>query len=277
MPLTRKTGGASKEPVKTCVLFRVDISLNVLRSVVKRNSWGELLNKRRIYAVGDIHGRLDLLLKLQQQIIVDSVDCATDVTKTIVYLGDYIDRGYESKGVVENLVESPLEGFEHVFLVGNHDEALLSFLEGAESSEAWLNYGGAETIYSYGVRTLKNVRGGEKRELIRESLTKLIPERHLLFFKKLEHFRRFDNYFFVHAGVDPDNPLTKQNPKDLVWIREKFLNSEAEFGAVIVHGHTISEQPVVMKNRIGVDTGAYVSNKLTAVVLEGDRYRFLTT
>lgn len=235
------------------------------------------MNKRRIYAVGDIHGRLDLLLKLQQQIIEDSVDCAADVAKTIVYLGDYIDRGYESKGVVANLVESPMEGFDHVFLVGNHDEALLSFLDGTEGSEAWLDYGGAETIYSYGVRILKNVRGVEKRELIRENLIKLIPKRHLLFFKKLEHFWRFDKYFFVHAGVDPDNPLNKQNPKDMVRIREKFLNSEANLGAIIIHGHTISEQPVVTKNRIGVDTGAYVSNQLTAVVLEGDRYRFLAT
>ncbi len=228
----------------------------------------------RIYAIGDIHGRLDLLRSLHEQIIADAKS-VPKIQKFIVYLGDYVDRGLESKGVVDCLLQGPPPGFEAVYLKGNHEEAMLQFLEDSSFGATWKNFGGLETLYSYGVPDAALLNSQESFEQARGRFAATFPQAHLNFLQSLEVAITLGDYCFVHAGVRPGVPLTLQNEQDLLWIRDLFLQSKENFGKVIVHGHTPEPEPVVRPNRIGVDTGAYLTGILTAVVLEGQDLRFL--
>jgi serine/threonine protein phosphatase 1 len=231
---------------------------------------------RRIYAVGDIHGRLDLLRALHEQIAEDAAT-APDQAKTIVYLGDYIDRGIDSRGVIECLVGAPLEQVTPIFLLGNHEETLLRFLDDFMVGESWLGFGGDATLYSYGVKLAGLSR--EQRTMIEAQLTlrENMPEPHLAFLRGLESHYRIGDYFFAHAGVRPGVPLDKQATEDLIWIRDVFLKSSADHGAVVVHGHSISLEAEDLPNRINIDTGAYATNVLTCLVLQGADHWLLQT
>jgi serine/threonine protein phosphatase 1 len=228
----------------------------------------------RVYAVGDIHGRLDLLGALQEKIARDG-ETATD-KRIIVYLGDYIDRGADSKGVIERLLAQPPEGFSARHLKGNHDQSLLDFLEEPAHYRMWKDYGARETLLSYGVMPPRG-EGDSALKKASEDLALALPEAHLEFIRGLELSVTIGDYFFVHAGVRPGLPLSKQSPQDLMWIREEFLTSSSDFGKVVVHGHSPSPMPVKRANRIGVDTGAYATGRLSCVVLEGASCRFLQT
>jgi len=228
----------------------------------------------RVYAVGDIHGRLDLLDTIQEKIIRDSEGGSGD--RIIVYLGDYIDRGADSKGVIERLLAQPPKGFAARYLKGNHDQSLLDFLDDPSHYRMWKDYGARETLLSYGVLPPR----GENDVVLakaRDDLASALPESHLEFVRALELSATIGDYFFVHAGVRPGLPLAKQSPQDLMWIREEFLTSSSDFGKVVVHGHSPSSMPVKRPNRIGVDTGAYATGRLSCVVLEGAECRFLQT
>ncbi|MCH7554876.1 MAG: metallophosphoesterase [Proteobacteria bacterium] len=231
---------------------------------------------RRVYAIGDIHGRLDLLEALHDQIAED-VATAPERTKTIVYLGDYIDRGLDSRGVIECLVGAPLEQVTPVFLLGNHEETLLRFLDDFMVGESWLAFGGDATLYSYGVQLDGLSR--EQRTMIEAQLNlrENMPEAHLAFLRGLESHHRIGDYFFAHAGIRPGVPLDKQTTEDLIWIRDVFLKSTADHGAVVVHGHSISLDAEDLPNRINIDTGAYATNVLTCLVLEGADHWLLQT
>ena len=226
--------------------------------------------------MGDIHGRVDLLREMHQLIHEDAYrrQAARNV---VVYLGDYIDRGDDSSAVIDLLLDEPLPSFESVHLKGNHEESLLHFLTDAGIGPTWLSYGGAATLISYGVRPPQPVTRLEELARAQYDLARRLPKRHRLFMQGLALTHAEGDYFFVHAGARPGVPLDRQSQEDLLWIRDEFLRSEAQFGKIIVHGHTITEYPDVRRNRIGIDTGAFASGTLTCLVLEGADWAFLQT
>ncbi|MGE0650728.1 MAG: metallophosphoesterase family protein [Alphaproteobacteria bacterium] len=230
----------------------------------------------RVYAIGDIHGRLDLLQAMHSLVMRDALEF-DGARKVVVYLGDYVDRGVQSRETVDYLLDEPLAGFERVYLMGNHERTLLDFLVDPRVASSWMTYGGAATLYSYGVGS-----DGPRNNLatltrLQENFRRNLPARHLRFFNDLRLSHMEGDYLFVHAGVKPGVPLGEQQERDLLWIRDEFLDSDENFGKIVVHGHTITRAPDAKANRIGIDTGAFASGKLTALALEGDSGRFLDT
>lgn len=228
----------------------------------------------RVYAVGDIHGRLDLLDSIHEFIAQDSA--AGPSARVIVYVGDYIDRGPDSKGVIDRLLTPTLEGFKALHLRGNHDQSLLDFLDDPTHYRLWKEYGARDTLMSYGVAPPR-FDNNEALTAARDEFAAALPAAHRKFLDGLHLSLEFGDYFFAHAGVRPGLPLAKQLPDDLMWIREDFLTSTANFGKVVVHGHTPAQEPQRRRNRIGIDTGAYATGRLTCVVLEGAECKFLNT
>jgi serine/threonine protein phosphatase 1 len=226
----------------------------------------------RVYAVGDIHGRADLLREIHR-LIREDYNRAPVVRPVVVYLGDYIDRGLESRQVVDILLDEPLTGFERVHLRGNHEDFMLRFLDDAAIGPNWMLNGGIATVYSYAgaENDLNDVAG------VQAKLRAALPDRHLEFFRTLSLSYTEGDYLFVHAGIRPNVSLEKQDPLDLMWIREEFLTSSADHPKVIVHGHSINFTPEVRANRIGIDTGAYATGTLTCLMLQGTRRDFLHT
>ncbi len=233
----------------------------------------------RVYAIGDVHGRLDLLQKIERLIVADAEEQAParDLERIVVYVGDYVDRGFESRKVLDHLVNRPLPGFTPVHLLGNHDAWLRDFLRGHDVGDSWVRAGGDATLVSYGVKLdlqkPEDVRFKEAQERLQERL----PAEQQAFLHRLELAFGLGDYFFCHAGIRPDVPLEYQTETDLCWIREPFLSWSGSAGKVVVHGHTVEERPVVRPNRIGIDTGACWTNNLTCLVLEGEARRFLST
>ena len=224
---------------------------------------------KRVYAIGDVHGCDRELKKLLKRIAKDLA--GYEGRSTLVFLGDYIDRGPDSAGVVERLIGGDLPGDRHIFLKGNHEAAMLEALEG--KALGWLAYGGIQTLESYGVdkKALFNTPS------VKKLISRHVPDAHLDFFRSLRTSKKIGRYLFVHAGIRPGVPIEEQEERDLFWIREDFLKSKKDHGLVVVHGHTVSEKPQRKKNRIGLDTGCYASGTLTAVRLEGDAVDFLTS
>ena len=229
---------------------------------------------QRIYCIGDIHGRLDLLQQLHQLILEDAVDHSGE--KTLMYLGDYIDRGEQSKEVIDLLVGSPLTGFKHVYLLGNHEQTLLDFLKHPRAVAAWLTYGGRATLHSYGVATALEPSRAELDDL-RDELERRLPQNHLQFYEQLLPMHVAGSYCFVHAGIRPGVAVQEQRNEDLLWIREDFTESLTTHEHIVVHGHTITPEVEWRPNRIGIDTGAFSSGVLTCLVLEGAEQRLLQT
>ena len=227
----------------------------------------------RVYAIGDIHGCADQMDRLLAAIEDDAKGYAGE--KHLVFLGDYVDRGPDSKGVVERLL-APRDGFTQYFLRGNHDQVVLDFLDDASVYRSWRGFGAPETLMSYGVLPPR-FDDEEAYRKVREEFAAALPASHLTFFRDLQYSARIGDYFFVHAGVRPGVDLDLQTKEDMLWIRDEFLLSNGNFGAVVVHGHTPSERPVRRANRIGVDTGAYATGRLTAAVLEGSDCKYLLT
>ena len=230
----------------------------------------------RIYAVGDIHGRADLLREMHQLIHEDAYRRQAP-RNVVVYLGDYIDRGDESPAVIDLLLDEPLPSFDSIHLKGNHEDSLLRFLEDTSVGPAWTFYGGAATLRSYGVRPPEPATRPDELTRAQRELARLLPGRHHRFMQGLALTHEEGDYFFAHAGVRPDTPLDRQREEDLLWIRDEFLLSAADFGKIIVHGHTITDEPELRPNRIGIDTGAFASGTLTCLILEGSQLGFLQT
>ena len=223
---------------------------------------------QRVYAIGDVHGRLDLLIPLLAH-IRDDIAARSIADNHVVLLGDLVDRGPYSAETLEYVV-SGLPGFATFHtLMGNHEEAMLRALDPLEdrSQNLWLKFGGYETLASYGVPV--SLLGDEIPSI--ETLRRYIPERHHQFLDSLPDAIRFGDYVLVHAGVRPGVALDEQSSADMRWIRKDFLDHRGDLGAYIVHGHSISIEPDIQTNRIGIDTGAYRSGTLTALGLEGDR------
>ena len=228
----------------------------------------------RAYAVGDIHGRLDLL-----NILIDRIE--RDIASRpksrifIIFLGDLIDRGPESAGVVERLRTYKPDYATVIFLGGNHEEVLLRILNGDRGIlPSWMKFGGAECAESYGMdpAALKRLDEESALRLVKAK----VPRSHREFLESFADTFRFGDYLFVHAGIRPGVALDEQDRSDLRWIREPFLADAKEHGFVVVHGHTISEKVEERRNRIGIDTGAYHSGVLTALAVEKDQRWYIT-
>jgi serine/threonine protein phosphatase 1 len=229
--------------------------------------------------VGDVHGRADLLEVLLGRIAADAAEHPEDAQRSLIFLGDYIDRGASSRGVVERLLADPLPGFTTVRLLGNHEEALLDFLDERSDGLDWLGYGGLETLLSYGVPLRGLPDSPQRAAELRGVLAASVPPSHLAFYRACTLHHTLGDYVFVHAGVRPGVILDRQHPADLLWIRDEFLRhrSPALPGKVVVHGHTICDMPQDLGYRINVDTGAFVSGRLTCLVLRETRRQFLST
>lgn len=226
----------------------------------------------RLYAVGDIHGCSDLLDKLFAGI--ETIERQRpSATSHMVFLGDYVDRGRDSFGVVERLLHGLPAGMEADFLMGNHERMMLDGLSSEQALELWLANGGGTMIESYAAAARRNGVPLHRWE----ALSDMLPPEHLQFFEDLQTSVQYGDYMFVHAGVRPGVPLDQQAAHDLLWIRKPFLEFDGSFGKTIVHGHTPVSAPQVHANRIAIDTGAVFTGRLTALVLEGDRHEFLTT
>jgi serine/threonine protein phosphatase 1 len=233
---------------------------------------GSVPKGTRIYAIGDIHGRLDLLDSLLARIDTDTrMHPASSVI--CIFLGDYIDRGPDSKRVLDRLINYCLTQ-PTVCLKGNHEAFLLEFLKNPDVLLDWRHCGGLDTLLSYGLAPNIEADAHDRRELGSE-FHRILPSSHRKFLSGLKQYFICGDFFFVHAGVRPGICLTKQSEDDLLWIREDFLLSEDHFGKVVVHGHTPVVEPDVRPNRINIDTGAYATGRLTCLVLESDNIRFI--
>ena len=220
----------------------------------------------RIYAIGDIHGRADLLNNLLRQIDDDDIVQPSD-RSVIVFLGDYIDRGPDSRQVIDLLL-SCARTKNSVFLKGNHETYLRRFLEDPSVLDEWKLRGGLETLCSYGLAPSINPDQAEQERLARE-LAVSIPKQHLQFLDSLDVSFGCGDFFFVHAGIRPGVSIHTQKEQDLLWIRDEFLSCEEPFGKFIVHGHTPVRYPDIRANRINIDTGAFATGRLTCVAIEG--------
>jgi len=228
----------------------------------------------RVYAIGDIHGRLDLLDALHDQIVADAAT-AQARHNVIVYLGDYVDRGLNSKTVLDRLINGPPPEFEKVYLKGNHEAIMLDFLDDSTIGKKWLAIGGNATLLSYGVDAPRGRGSAADFEKVQGELISKLPSAHLAFLESLELTHTIGDYQFVHAGVRPGRLLRRQVERDLIWIREPFLSSPVWHGKVIVHGHSTEWEPEVYDNRIGIDTAAYASGRLTCLILWDTKRAFL--
>jgi serine/threonine protein phosphatase 1 len=227
---------------------------------------------RRIYAIGDIHGRADLLAELFVRIDDDLK--ARPITGSIqVFLGDYIDRGPSSRQVIDLLIERRRQS-NVLFLEGNHEACALRFLRDPTVLPAWQSIGGVNTLLSYGVLPTRG-DDPESQRSVCTALHQAMPDSHRRFIGGLVLSFACGDFFFVHAGVRPGVPLQRQSQRDLLWIRDDFLLHEEDFGMVVVHGHTPIYKPEIRSNRINIDTGAYATGQLTCLVLEGNSVTFL--
>ncbi|HRK70444.1 MAG TPA: metallophosphoesterase family protein [Micropepsaceae bacterium] len=223
----------------------------------------------RIYAIGDIHGRLDLLKVLVERINAD-FSASGARQQVIICVGDYVDRGLNSRGVIDFLIDGMPKAAECRFLMGNHEEAFLQFMDDPAIGPRWKDFGGLETLHSYGVEIASNaLKDARWFAEAREELNRNIPPRHLAFLRNLEMTAEYGDYYFVHAGIRPGVKLNRQIGVDQLWIRDEFLSDRRDHGKIIVHGHTPVMEVDLQPNRIGIDTGAYLTNNLSALVLDG--------
>jgi serine/threonine protein phosphatase 1 len=226
----------------------------------------------RLYAIGDVHGCLDMLKAVHAWIEKDLAERPAGDWR-VIHVGDYVDRGPDSRGVVQYLMHRTAGDDRHVCLLGNHDEMFVTVFRGDPGYlSLWLAHGGVETLASYGLSR----DDFERRVVYGEGFDDAVPAEHLDFLAGLDRSARHGDYFFVHAGIDPEHPLEAQNPRDLIWIRDPFLLDQRDHGVVVIHGHTPVRRLDVRANRVGIDTAAVFGGTLSCIVLEGTSKALLT-
>lgn len=238
---------------------------------------GKIPDGTVVYAIGDIHGRADLLHALEASIAEDADRRAAD-TVMVVYIGDYIDRGPHSAEVLASLVEKAEAGPGNVFLRGNHEQALLDFMDGdLEMGAAWMGFGGNATAASYGIDIAGNPEDLEFIETLKDQLSAAIPQEHWTFLRATKFSHHCGTYAFVHAGIRPGTPLAEQDPEDLLWVREPFLRSRRIHDQIIIHGHSVVPEVEFHENRIAIDTAAFATGTLSCLILQGDTREIMAT
>jgi serine/threonine protein phosphatase 1 len=248
----------------------------VIRSLFSSRSSGPSGPRgQRAYAIGDIHGCLDLLDDLLARIEREIAERPRLKTR-IIFLGDVIDRGPSSAQVVERLRTYAHPRASAHFVMGNHEEVMLRVLGGElELLPNWLRFGGEETLRSYGLEAAQLKKLPD--DAIIDRLREAVPAEHRAFLSSFADSISFGDYLFVHAGIRPGIDLAEQSQSDLRWIRDPFLDDRSDHGFVVVHGHTISNTVDVEPNRIGIDTGAFATGVLSAIAIEGSRRWLLQT
>lgn len=227
-----------------------------------------------IYAVGDVHGRADLL-----EALIARIDHDCDGAEgELIFLGDYIDRGPDSRACIDVLLNcQDLTSLQPVFLKGNHEATLLEFLGGAAIGPAWADYGAFDMLTSYGVRPPRRKTRDEDWGEVRLALQHALPATHQAFFEGLAVSADRDPYFFAHAGIDPKKPIEEQEERDLLWIRKPFLTYKKRLERFVVHGHSARKSPIIARYSLGIDTGAYSTGRLTAARIDHRGIRLLHT
>ena len=240
-------------------------SLPGVEQLVVRGRPPSLPSGLRIYAVGDIHGRLDLLDELLSRVNSDMALRPT-ARPVFVFLGDYIDRGPCSRETIDRLIEHGATN-ECIFLKGNHEQIAIKCLSDPGLFERWMRLGGVETLVSYGLAP-GNLANGKQVVELQGAFHGAMPQAHFRFFRDQRTSFECGGFFFAHAGVKPRVELSRQAESDLLWIREEFLTSNEDFGKIVVHGHTPTREIEVRPNRINIDTGAFATGRLTCLVIE---------
>lgn len=227
------------------------------------------------FAVGDIHGRADLLARMLDRLEAQAA-AAPHLRPVVVFLGDYIDRGLESAKVIDMLLSGRPAGFERHFLRGNHEQAMQAFLRDPDQGRAWLAYGGVETLLSYRVKPVSVEAPAATLEAAAKALEEVLPPAHKTFLDDLVPAVTIGDYFFVHAGIDPDRGMEDQVEHDLYWIRQRFLTDTRRWEKVVVHGHSPVKEAFRDHRRVAIDTGAYATGRLTAARLEANQIAFIS-
>lgn len=242
----------------------------------RRRAAAKFLDGRVGYAVGDIHGCADLLDLMLNEIETRARDDVREAGPPIlIFLGDYVDRGPDSKGVINLLLSGRPSNCERRYLRGNHEQAMVAFMADAATNRRWLVHGGAETMLSYGVKPPSfSMSSDADWAAASASLTQVVPPEHVAFLNSLERYIVLGDYAFVHAGVEVTKTLEEQTDDELYWSRERWIGAKRRFSHKVVHGHTPTEQPHHDERRVGVDTGAYASGVLTAARFEGEAVTF---
>ena len=228
----------------------------------------------RLYVIGDIHGRADLLERMIDEIEQDLATHPVASSLTVT-LGDYVDRGPQSRRVLDLLARNPFPT-EFIALKGNHEALFERFLHNPQVADEWRHLGGLDTLHSYGIDVGPLMRG-QNYDAASKALAAAVPPTHFQFLASLRLSLTVGRYFLCHAGVRPGVKLEQQSEDDLLWIRDEFLTSKTDFGKIVVHGHSPTEQPEILPNRIGIDTGAFITGRLTCVILEGERISLIST
>lgn len=217
-----------------------------------------------VYAIGDVHGCFEELRTAERRIVEDAAHISAK-RRIILCLGDLVDRGPRSADVLDHLISAPPSGFERISICGNHDETFLSFIDDPHENMGWLEFGGEETLESYGIDMTRLARHRGGAAGLRDILQATVPEAHVAFLRQLPVSVRFGGVLFVHAGVRPGVPLDEQDEDDFMWIREPFVSQPHGLGLTVVHGHTPANEPVFAPGRIGIDTGAFATGRLTVL------------
>ena len=234
------------------------------------------LDDDRVYAIGDIHGRADLLENLLKKIKAHA-EKGSRAKNTLVFLGDYVDRGTDSKKAIELVINFQEPGFEKITLKGNHEAMLLDYVEDASAGPLWFENGGNATLFSYGIQLDGGLSLAEKLQKGHQAFLERLPGEHLNFFKSLSLYYPKGKYVFVHAGIRPGRKLEDQVENDLLWIRDDFLNRSKKIDYIVVHGHSVTWEPMVKEDEIAVDTGAYATGILTCAIITNQSVEFLST
>lgn len=256
---------------------RMQTTMNLLRMFARNpEPVAKFVDGRVGYAMGDIHGRADLLdamlAEIERRAVADAREAGPPI---LLFLGDYIDRGPDSARVLDLLVSGRPSICERRYIRGNHEQAMIAFMAEPFANRRWLVHGGAETMLSYGLKPPPLVGGTDEDWIVAgDSLAAALPPEHLAFLRELERYVVLGSYLFVHAGVEVSKPLEEQSDADLYWSRVRWLNNKRRFTHKVVHGHTPAERPYIDDRRVGLDTGAYASGVLTAARFEGEEVSF---
>ncbi|WP_370676760.1 metallophosphoesterase family protein [Pleomorphomonas sp. PLEO] len=228
-----------------------------------------------VYAIGDVHGCLAELRAAERRIIADAHDLPAK-RRIILCLGDLVDRGPQSSDVLDHLISAPPSGFERLTICGNHDASFVDFVDDPHANMGWLEFGGEQTLASYGIDMTRLARHRGGLSGVGDIARSTVPEAHISFLRSLPVSVLFGGVLFVHAGVRPGVPLELQDDNDFMWIREPFVSRPNGLGITVVHGHTPANEPVFAPGRIGIDTGAFATGRLTVLRVFGDRATVIT-